>query len=230
MKLLIIADIHGYHESLSRLLEGITQPFDAVLCPGDFTDMHNVPKDFNQLDIADLVIQKLMALKKPLLCVPGNHDPYEILELFEEYGINLHGHTRKMAGMDFMGFGGAATPFNTLFEPTEEEIAKGLELAAKNISQPFVLMVHNPPSNTKLDSVAGGREHVGSKVVREFIEKKKPVLSVSAHIHENSGTEKIGPTTIFYPGPAYEGRYGTAELSGNTAKCTVHTMNLPKHS
>lgn len=228
MNILVIADVHGHHETLSKILDSITQPFDVILCPGDFTDMQGTPKDFTQTDMADIVIQKLVATKRPVLGIPGNHDPYEILDLFEEYGIGLHGRLRKVASMEFVGFGGAETPFNTIFEPTEDEISRGLEQAASGAAGQFVLMVHNPPHNTILDSVAGGKEHVGSRAVRQFIEKTKPILAVSAHIHENSGTDKIGPTVIFYPGPAYDGRYGLVEISGKSVKCTVHTIKPAK--
>ena len=33
-----------------------------------------------------MVVQKLLIPNKPLLCVPGNQDPFEIVEMFNEYG------------------------------------------------------------------------------------------------------------------------------------------------
>ncbi|MFH1237604.1 MAG: metallophosphoesterase [Candidatus Aenigmatarchaeota archaeon] len=220
LKILVVADIHGEFEKFSKMIDKLKRcDFDVVVCPGDFTDMYNIPEGFNQTDIAELIIQKLLSLGKPVLCIPGNHEPYEIIDLFEEYGVNAHGIMKKIKDYEFIGFGGAATPFNTKFEPPEEEIKASLEAQAKKAKGGFILLVHNPPFNTKMDKVETG-EHVGSKVIREFIEKTKPILVISAHIHEAVGTDKIGRTTLFYPGVSYEGNYGIVEI-GNEVKCEM---------
>lgn len=225
MRILVLADVHGEHKKLSALLEEAPKDIDLVICPGDVTDMFNVPQHFSQTDIANLVIQKLLSLGKPLLCVPGNQDPYEILEMFDDYGINLHGKTKKEAGMAFGGWGGARTPFNTIFEPTEEETAEALERLGKELKPPFVLVVHNPPKGTKLDLVSSG-EHAGSQAIRDFILKSKPLLVISAHIHENRGTDTLGESTVFYPGPAYEGWYGVVEIKGSKVTCESRKAEL----
>ncbi len=218
MKILVIADVHGQYKKLRKLVGKISEPFDIILTPGDITDMYSLPTDFTQTDIANLVIQSMLSLGKPLLAVPGNHDPYEILDVFEEYGINLHGKVRDMAGMRFIGYGGAATPFNTLFEPSEDEIKKCLAGLSSNIKGDFILIVHNPPKGTKMDSTADGK-HVGSDAVRNFILERKPLLAISAHIHEAAGTDKLGETTLFYPGVCHEGYYGVVEIEGRSVKC-----------
>jgi len=92
----------------------------------------------------------------------------------------------------------------------------------KDVKGKFILVTHNPPFGTKLDKVETG-EHVGSKVIREFIEKEKPLLAISAHIHEAGGIDKIGKTTIFYPGVAYEGYYGLVEV-GDEIKCEIKKL------
>jgi len=225
MKILIVADIHGhYEEAFNKLNKIDTSKFDIMVCPGDFTDMFNQPPGFSQMDVADILLQKLMALNLPIYCVPGNHDPYEIIELLDEYGVNLHNKVRGFKGMKFLGFGGAATPFNTIFEPGEEEIKESLERLGKDVkNKNFVLVVHNPPKNTKTDIVASG-EHVGSQAIREFIMKKQPLLTISAHIHESRAIDKLGETRLFYPGPFYDGYYGIAEIKGSGIKCEIKMM------
>ncbi len=222
MKILVIADIHGYYEKAFNKLSKIdTSRFDIMICPGDFTDMFNQPPGFSQMDVADLLLQKLLSFNLPLYCVPGNHDPYEILELLEEYGVNLHDKVKIFKGMKFVGFGGAVTPFNTIFEPTDEEIKQSLERMGKEVkNKNFALVVHNPPKDTKVDIVAGG-EHVGSQAIKDFIIKKQPLLSISAHIHESGGIDKVGETIVFYPGPLYDGYYGVVELKAEGAKCEI---------
>lgn len=222
MRILVIADIHGHYEKTFERIKKIdTGRFDIMVCPGDFTDMFNQPPGFSQTDVADMLLQKLMALHIPFYCVPGNHDPYEIVDLLEEYDANLHDKVRSFKGMKFMGFGGAATPFNTIFEPSEEDIKKSLDRLSSEVkNKNFVLVVHNPPKNTKVDIVSTG-DHVGSQVIRDFIAEKQPILAISAHIHESKGTDRIGNTTLFYPGPFYDGYYGIAEIKGNSVNCEI---------
>jgi Icc-related predicted phosphoesterase len=226
MRILVIADVHGKFEVLQKIMDAAEkEKFDLIINPGDFTDMFDIPPNFSQLDVADIVIQKLLIPNKPLLCVPGNHDPYEILEVFDEYGINLHERTRKEAGMSFVGWGGAITPFNTLFEPREEETRDALAKALKKITGDWVLVVHTPPKNTTLDLVKP-KKHVGSGAVRDVIVKKKPTLAISAHIHENKGTDKIGETTVFYPGPAYQGFYGLVTVDKKKVSCETKKVSV----
>jgi len=220
LKLLVVADVHGDFERLEGLVEHIhKKKFDAVICPGDFTDMFSIPKEFSQMDIANLVIQKLLALGSPLFCIPGNHDPYEIIELFDEYNINLHTKTKQLEDTRFIGWGGALTPFNTIFEPTENETKEALTLLEKKTKPGrFVLVTHDPPKNTNVDKTTSG-SHVGSVVIRKFIEKNQPLLALSAHIHESPGTDKIGNTHIFYPGAVFSGSYGIVHIKGREVVC-----------
>ncbi|MEW6195992.1 MAG: metallophosphoesterase [Bacteroidota bacterium] len=80
-----------------------------------------------------------------------------------------------------------------------------------------VILFHGPPYNTKLDRVSNdGKKfdhipldlHVGSIAIRNFIEKKQPLLTLHGHIHESSrlsGTwrDKIGSTHCL--SAAYDG-------------------------
>jgi Icc-related predicted phosphoesterase len=224
--MLVIADLHGYSDDISEFFKKIDAfGFDLIVCPGDFTDMFNQPPGFSQHNIADLILQKLVSFGVPLLCVPGNHDPYEIIDLFEEYDVNLHGKVRGVGGETLVGWGGALTPFNTAFEPTEEETKEALEKMGKEAGDDFILILHNPPKDTKLDRVASG-EHTGSPTIREFIKKRKPKLVISAHIHESSGEDTLGESTLFYPGPFYTGRYGVVTIRGGKITCEVKRVSL----
>ena len=223
MKILVLADIHGEYQALDRVLDAAGDDYDLLICPGDFTDMFNIPQHFTQLDIANLVVQKLLTLGKPLLCVPGNQDPYEILDIFDEHETNLHGKKTSVAGQTFVGWGGAATPFKTLIEPTEAETTSALNKLAPGLKD-FILVVHNPPRDTKLD-LAGGK-HVGSQAIRDFILKHRPRLAISAHIHESPGEDTLNTTRLFYPGPAYEGNYGIVEITPDKVACERKTVKL----
>ena len=165
MKIIVVADIHGDTAALDAVLsDAAKEKPDVVLCPGDFTDMHSTNTVFSQGDIGEMIVQKLLAFNKNLLCVPGNQDPYEMLAIFDEYGVNLHGRTKKLDNVIFAGWGGALTPFNTPFEPPPEETKAALgAIRHKLAGKDFIMLAHAPPKDTKLD-LAGGEKHVGSGV------------------------------------------------------------------
>ncbi len=227
MRILVIADMHGYIDEVSEFFRKIdASGFDLIISPGDFTDMFNQPPGFSQTHIADLMMQKLIAYNTPLVCLPGNHDPYEIIDLFREYGVNIHGKHREIKGESFVGWGGALTHFGTAFEPSEEETKASLDALSERVKKgDFTLILHNPPHGTDADLTISG-EHVGSKAIREFVDRMHPKLVISAHIHEARGVSKLGDITIFNPGPFYAGCYGVIEIDGKNVKCECKKVEL----
>ena len=228
MKIAVVADMHGDFVALSAVMDAVKNKNpDLIICPGDITDMFNIPKEFSQMDIANIVVHKLLIAGKMLFCLPGNHDPYEIIDVFSEFNANLHCEVREACGIQFIGWGGAETPFNTLFEPSEEELAESLARLRKTAGRQFILVTHAPPKNTKIDMVADG-SHVGSAALRKFIEKEQPVLAISAHIHESQGIDNIANTTLFYPGPAYDGFYGIVVVDGSKVSCKINRVHVAR--
>lgn len=84
-------------------------------------------------------------------------------------------------------------------------IAEDLEvLAAESDPARTVYVVHTPPQGTNLD-LMHGHVHIGSAAVREFIERRRPPLTLHGHIHESpelsgSISDAIGPTLCVNPG------------------------------
>ena len=72
---------------------------------------------------------------------------------------------------------------------------------------------HAPPRDTACDLLPSG-EHVGSAVVRAFIERAQPDLTLCGHIHEGRGTDEMGRAQIVNPGPARAGHYATIDVDG----------------
>ncbi len=221
MRLLIISDIHNDVENWMKFSDKIEKiDFDILICPGDLTDTLT-PKGFTKEEIGKLIIEELKALKKPLLVVPGNQDR-EIIDLLEKEGISLHGKGREIDGYGFYGFGGARTPFGTSLEPSEEEIKAGLEKAFQEIKdlEKKIQVTHMPPARTKVDQIFTGA-HVGSEVIRKFIEEKRPILAISAHVHEARGVDEIGRTKIINSGRFPEGYCGLVEIEEGVKKAEV---------
>lgn len=219
MDILVLGDNHGDIENVLIYLDKLASlKFDVVVYYGDFTDVV-VPKGFTQEGIAKLLIEELKTLGKPLVAVPGNNDTHGIIRLLEDERISIHGKGVIIDKVGFYGYGGAKTPFKTTLEPSEEEMRVGLEkaLACVKNTPTKVQVTHCPPYDTRVDMVVSG-SHVGSKIVREFIEEKHPVLSVSGHIHEARGVDRLGETVLINAGRFPEGYVGLVNIEGNTAK------------
>lgn len=214
MKLLVVSDIHADIERILPLLDKIKEldmEFDVVICPGDIIDV-NIPPGFKSEDIAKIIIEEFKTLGKPLLMIPGNMDG-EIIDFLKKEGVSIHQDGLVIGDCGFYGFGGARTPFGTPFEPAEDAIKLGLEIGfskVKNMKHK-IQVTHVPPYNTKLDVISSGA-HVGSENVRKFIEEKKPILSISAHIHEARGVDKLNETFLINSGKFTEGYCGIVEI------------------
>ncbi len=215
MLVYIIADIHGAIEKLGNLEKFLqeNEP-DILLLSGDITDFALKENGLDPLNISQLILETLTSYKFKVLAIPGNCDPKNILKLFDEFDINLHSKGKIINSIGFAGFGGASTPFNTPFEPSENEIEIGLKTAWKDIETASIkiLMTHQPPIDTRLDMISSGC-HVGSATIRKFIEENQPDVATSAHIHESSGIDKIGKTKLIYPGRITEGHIGVLNIS-----------------
>lgn len=209
MRILIASDIHNDVENLLTYIEKLGElKFDVVVLPGDFIDVGWVPRGFSREDIAELILEEFGGLEKPILSVPGNHDK-DIIPTLEKSGTIIHGCGKVIEGVGFYGFGGARTPFNTPLEPEEEEIANGLKKGYNDVKgeRVKVQVTHMPPLRTRLDAIKSGA-HVGSEVIRKFIENKQPAAAISAHIHEARGVEEVGKTKLINSGRFPEGYCG----------------------
>jgi Icc-related predicted phosphoesterase len=74
--------------------------------------------------------------------------------------------------------------------------------------------------NTKLDLIYSGM-HVGSEVVRKFIENKQPEVAICSHIHEAKGIDFIGRTTIINPGRFPEGYCGIVNVEEKNIEAKI---------
>ncbi|MEO0136860.1 MAG: metallophosphoesterase [candidate division WOR-3 bacterium] len=192
MKILAISDIHGrinYEKEVIELLGMV----DLIVISGDITN-------FGGKKEALTVLDNLRQFNPNILGVPGNCDQFEVLDLLRDEGINLHGETKEFNGLIFFGIGGSGyTPFQTPQEYSDEEITKILS-NHRNKGGRQIFVSHAPPFNTHVDKTMMGM-HVGSKLIRDFIEKNQFELGLCGHIHEARGMDKLGSTVIVNPGP-----------------------------
>ncbi|MBM4241799.1 MAG: metallophosphoesterase [Euryarchaeota archaeon] len=199
MKILSVGDLHGQCVQFLDYLK--KNPVDLIIITGDITH-------FGPLELAEDILNEVCLFDAPVLAIPGNCDPEGIHGKIENSrAINLHGKSTKIKNIGICGFGGSnPTPFNTPLEFEEIEIYHELSKAMEQIKDDEVqiLITHMPPFGTKADIVPSG-DHVGSKSLREIIEKYQPSLNICGHIHESRAIDKIGDTVVINPGELSEG-------------------------
>ena len=208
MKIISIGDVHMATRNLARMGD-VLRATDLVIISGDLTN-------FGGADDARKVLADVRATCKNVLAVPGNLDREEVFPLLENEGIALHGKGLVVNGIGIFGCGGSnLTPFNTPSELTEEEIHDTLMRGYEQVRgvRPLLMVCHTPPLATKCDRIMNGKA-VGSPAAREFIEKYRPDVCISGHIHESAGVDAIGPTTILNAGPFKGGGYIVVESNG----------------
>lgn len=201
MKIIAMGDIHERVKALEIMSAEISVA-DLVVITGDLTQFGNEEK-------ARKVIDAVKVINPNVLAQVGNLDSLEIDRFLTREGINIHGSGRVIDDVGIFGSGGSgATPFHTPVEFSENELRDALEKGYRDVedSQVKILISHAPPINTEVDMINSGT-HVGSKAVKEFIEKYQPDLCITGHIHEASGEDTIGRTKIINPGPFFEGGF-----------------------
>ena len=211
MLLVCISDLHG---SL-RGIERINFSPDLLIVTGDITN-------FGREREAENILRQLLKITDKILAVPGNCDYPEVSKVLDELEINLWCKGKIIDKTGFFGVGGSnPTPFNTPLEYSEEELEACLNEGFTKVKEAEIkiLVSHPPPYNTKVDRVSSGL-HVGSRAVREFIEKAQPSLVLCGHIHEARGIDKIKNTIIVNPGPLHRG-YARVEIDRGEIKVEV---------
>jgi len=211
MRILAFGDIHGAVDKVLRILDKELD-YDVVVIFGDVAPYGS---PYQGIEVLRRICSHIEA--KPILMVPGNMDDpgiYNEIECEFSNAKLIHGRNVMVGNINFVGVGGSPpTPFKTVFELNEDEILRILEQAVRNsISNNLVLVSHAPPFNTKCDVVMIGI-HVGSRAIRMFIERVKPLLCICGHIHESRNIDKLGNTVIVNPGPARHGFYASIDIS-----------------
>lgn len=154
---------------------------------------------------------------------PGNDDEATVDEVLEgsDYVLNPDNRIVELDdGIEMLSYGYSnPTPWKSFRELPEEEMFKQLDALAGKMSYRGISIfnTHVPPYNStidlapKLDSTlkpvaSGGQivmDSVGSKAIRQAIEKYQPTLGLHGHIHESSGAVRIKKCLCVNPGSEY---------------------------
>jgi uncharacterized protein len=196
MKLLIFTDTHGDMRALKTLIKK-SRDVDAVICAGDMSIFER--------NLKDIIIQ-FRKFKKPVFVIPGNHEGNESLSEVcsdEETIFNVHKAAIGMDNLLVVGHGGGGFVENSPeFRSISEMLGKQIQKHRKEYKSAIsVLLTHQPPYNTKLDTIYEGMK-TGNKDYRKFIRRFNPNLVVCGHIHETFGKkETLKNTLMMNPGP-----------------------------
>ncbi|MAG60362.1 hypothetical protein CL619_01110 [archaeon] len=188
MKFLVFSDIHEDKKHLAKLdKRAKDKDIEFVIIAGDFTNFNrSLTQMFKKFDSWD----------KPVYIIPGNHEEGEEYTVtIQRYDnlINLHKTEVEVGDYVLLGYGGDG------FSQQDPEFRKVARIwYGKYKKKKVVLVTHGPVYKTKLDLLSMG--HVGNMDYRKFIERIKPKLAISGHIHETIGAiDKIKDTKVINP-------------------------------
>jgi Icc-related predicted phosphoesterase len=151
----------------------------------------------------------------PVYFVPGNMDSADLITWSGTENVRaLHGRCETWQNVALIGLGGSPRgAFSTPVEYSEEAGAEMLERTLTNYRGGSIILVsHCPPKETKTDQAMFGH-HIGSSSVRRFVEKMKPMIVVTGHVHEAQGVDRIGSTIVLNVGPAKSDNYAIIDVN-----------------
>jgi hypothetical protein len=202
LRILVVSDIHGREDFTGIVLRKIEEMNAGLLVVcGDITHFGR-PTGFARKFMDSVPIKAL--------AIPGNCDPpSEVIgDIERSRGTNLHGKKVDINGIPFVGFGGAMLSVHSLpFEMPDDEIYRGLD----GIMVGKAVLVTHCPAAGHLDQPEPGTS-LGSEAVARIVEKYRPVLALSGHIHEARGIEREGGTVFVNPGPGKDGHAAFVEI------------------
>jgi uncharacterized protein len=205
MRVLVVSDLHGSEMGLQEVVRKseVLKPDLVVIC-GDITH-------FGPPQQATEFLDKIGVLT---FAVPGNCDPPEVIRAIEDSKAKgLHRRTQELKGYIFVGLGGAPQSPNGLpMEFSEERIFEFLD----EIMVPKGILVTHCPAWGRNDTAKGA--HLGSKAISDIVEKYKPKLVLSGHIHDARGILEEKGTTFVNPGPAKQGFGALVVIEGDKVK------------
>ncbi|MDI9619002.1 metallophosphoesterase [Methanothermobacter sp.] len=207
MKILAVSDLHGSNiPELHKFIED--NRVDLIVVAGDITH-------FGPVELVEELLNDLASHNIPVIAVPGNCDPHgAVAKIENSKAVNIHGRSINIKNISICGLGGSnPTPFNTPLELEEDEIKAELNDLMKNPGEGdlLILVTHAPPHGTSLDRIPSG-DNVGSRGVRDAIERHRPSLHICGHIHESPGVDYIGETIVVNPGQLSDGRAALIEI------------------
>ena len=211
MRIAYLVDVHGSFDAVPETMSEIG-PVDLLIVGGDITT-GGTPDD------AARAIKRWRPLAPRLLALAGNMDSAAIDTCLANLGVGLDGRGLVFGDVGVFGVSAAPrSPLRTPYELDDEELERRIEAGFADVSDCRVRIFcpHAPPRETACDRLRSG-EHVGSVVIRAFVERAQPDLVLCGHIHESRGTDEISSARVVNPGPVSAGHYALVEVNDEVA-------------
>lgn len=210
MRLGYVVDVHGRLDAVPAAVAEIGE-IDLLVVGGDITTGGSA-------EDAARAIEAWMPLTPRLLALAGNMDSAAIDARLGELGVGLDGRGFTFGEVGVFGVSAAPiSPLQTPYELADDELERRIERGFEAVagSRVTVFCPHAPPAGTSCDRLRSG-EHVGSTVIRGFVEREQPDVVLCGHIHEARGEDRVGRSRIVNPGPVSAGHYVVVEIDRET--------------
>lgn len=200
MIIIAISDLHNRRDVLEEMLRDSADG-DVIVFPGDLTH-------FGSAADAESILEQARRVTPTVLGVAGNCDSAAVDAALEDMGASLSGRGVRVGEVGFFGVSGIPPWQARMYCIPEKDLLTRLSAGAAATADCRIRVgvTHAPPYGTQLDRIwLGG--HVGSRAVREIVEKEQPNLLLCGHVHEAQGIERLGSTLVVNCGAAKAGHF-----------------------
>lgn len=184
LRILAAGDFHGSVDLAKKAsAKAKREKVDLVVLAGD---IHGPREGID-------VLEPFRKAGQKVVFVPGNWDTSKEAALLRVQGMkNLDGYYVNYKGVDIVGIGNPDFELELDEKKAAGKLKRGFE-KIKTKGGKKILVSHVHAAGTKAEFSG----FVGSDALRKAIDKFKPDLFISGHIHEAEGIEeKIGKTRV----------------------------------
>ena len=205
--MLIVSDLHYSLRQFDWLITQAAK-YDAVVIAGDLLDIVSVVEPDVQIVVVSKYLERLRKLTTVIVC-SGNHDgdtKNSAGEFVARWLQEVRGERAYVDGDSFRLDDDLVTVCPWWDgEVTRSELAVMLEDAADKKRRRWIWIHHAPPDDEPVSWA--GRRYGGDKYLCDLIERYKPDVVISGHIHNapflgptGSWTASLEKTRVFNPG------------------------------
>lgn len=206
MRLLFVADLHYSLKQFDWLLANAAD-FDLTVVGGDLLDLASALDADVQIAIVEKYFTRL-SQKSQLVVSSGNHDGDSRNEADESVAAWV-----RAAGAENLHVDGDNFDIGDIHvtvcpwwdgDASRAELEAMLEREAEKSHGRWIWIHHAPPEGSR--TCWTGRKFAGDEYLREWIERFKPEIVLSGHIHnspfyaDGSWIDRLGQTWVFNPG------------------------------
>ncbi|MHB1308986.1 MAG: metallophosphoesterase family protein [Limisphaerales bacterium] len=206
MRLLFVADLHYSLKQFDWLLARAAD-YDVAAIGGDLLDLGSAL----EADVQIAIVEKYLGLlrqKTRLIVSSGNHDGDSRNSADESVAQWLREARAERLHVDGDSFelGDLRITVCPWWDGqlSRRELESLLEREAAEVRGRWLWIHHAPPEGARTSW--SGRKFVGDEFLRGWIERFRPDMVLSGHIHnspfyqDGSWIDRIGPTWVFNPG------------------------------